>query len=62
MWTALLHDISKRGLPEIVGKDHTHPFTGGAVVLKIFYRLGLIKCNKADLDQVLAQIEQSVHT
>jgi hypothetical protein len=62
MWTALLHDISKRGLPELVGKDHTHPFTGGALVLKIFYRLGLITCKKTNLDLVIQKIEYSVRT
>ena len=61
MWTALLHDISKRGQPEFAGKDHTHPFTGGAVILQIFKRLGFIECDQADLDTVLGLIEASIH-
>ena len=32
-WAALLHDISKRGEPEFKGRDHTHPFSGGHIVL-----------------------------
>ena len=42
MWTALLHDIGKRGPPEFEGRDHTHPFVSGMIVLKIFHRLGFL--------------------
>jgi hypothetical protein len=41
-WSALLHDISKRGPPEFNGCDHTHPFVGAKVVLKIFHRFGFL--------------------
>ena len=42
LWAALLHDISKRNLPEFYGKDHIHPFTSARAVLKIFYRYGIL--------------------
>ena len=69
-WTALLHDIGKRGPPEFVGRDHTHPFVSGMIVLKIFHRLGFlqadldqngIQLNEANLQEVYNLIEQSVH-
>ena len=41
-WTAILHDIAKRGRPEFASRDHTHPFAGGLAVLKIFHRLGFL--------------------
>ena len=41
-WAALLHDIAKRGKPEFLGRDHTHPFAGGIMVLKIFHRIGFL--------------------
>ena len=42
IWSALLHDIAKRSTPEFFGKDHTHPFAGGLVVLKVFHRIGFL--------------------
>ena len=42
LWAALLHDIKKLGPPNFNGKDHLHPFKGGAAVLIIFERLGII--------------------
>ena len=36
LWATLLHDISKRGKPLIVGKDYIHPFKSGWQTLKIF--------------------------
>ena len=41
-WACLLHDIKKLGSPFIQGKDHMHPFKGGAAVLEIFKRLGCL--------------------
>jgi hypothetical protein len=67
-WAALFHDITKRGLPEFSGCDHTHPFTGGMQILKIFHRLGFldekhpgsqIKLQER-LDHVYELIESSV--
>jgi hypothetical protein len=43
-WACLLHDIKKEGPPIIQGKDHMHPFKGGAAVIEIFKRLGCLKC------------------
>ena len=69
-WSALLHDIGKRGPPEFEGRDHTHPFVSGMIVLKIFHRLGFlqadldqngIQLNEANLHEVYNLIEQSVH-
>ena len=34
-WASLLHDISKRSLPTIDGKDHIHPFTSAVTCLEI---------------------------
>jgi hypothetical protein len=42
-WACLLHDIKKEGQPLIYGKDHIHPFKGGAAVIEIFKRLGCLK-------------------
>ena len=36
LWAALLHDISKRGKPVLIGKDYIHPFKSGWQTLKIF--------------------------
>ena len=41
-WASLLHDVTKRGHPEILGKDHVHPFTGGGFVLEFLHRSGMI--------------------
>ena len=42
-WAVLLHDIAKRGSPELIGKDHVHPFMSGKAVLELFKEKGLIK-------------------
>jgi hypothetical protein len=67
-WAALLHDISKRGLPEFSGRDHTHPFAGGLQVLKIFHRLGFLNdqfifkdVDPEQLERVYDLIEKSIH-
>ena len=67
-WSALLHDISKRGLPEFSGRDHTHPFAGGMQVLRIFHRLGFLDAqfpergvDAEQLQRVYELIEQSIH-
>ena len=41
-WAALFHDIKKRSLPLIKGRDHVHPFTSAAATLRIFNKLGII--------------------
>ena len=42
LWGVFFHDISKRGLPEVIGKDPVHPFNSAYSSLKIFQRLFLI--------------------
>ena len=42
LWAGLLHDITKRGMPIVEGKDHIHPFTGSSAVLTILLRLEMI--------------------
>lgn len=62
-WAALLHDVSKRGAPEINGKDHIHPFVSGAAVLEIFRDLGFIqlesKVHELEFDKVIQLIMDS---
>ena len=41
-WTALVHDIRKRGNPVLVGKDHIHPFISAVTILDAFERMGII--------------------
>ena len=41
-WAALLHDISKRSVPTIQGKDHIHPFTSAVTTIDILRKLKLI--------------------
>ena len=67
-WSALLHDIAKRGKPEFCGRDHTHPFAGGLAVLKIFKRIGFLDSQFSDiqvkdesLEEVYELIERSLH-
>ena len=42
-WASLLHDICKRGEPDIIARDHIHPFISAEAVLIIFRHLGIIK-------------------
>ena len=52
MWAALLHDISKRCMPDFEGKDHVHPFISALTTLKIFVHLKIIKLeNQAQIDE-----------
>ena len=50
-WAALLHDICKRGEPEIVARDHIHPFISAEAVLIIFRHLGIIKIEGKQQEQ-----------
>lgn len=65
MWAALLHDISKRSIPLLHGKDHVHPFMSGVSALEIFDRLNILPASSADdtnrekMEQVKALISQS---
>ena len=47
-WAALFHDISKRGIPEICGRDHIHPFVSGATTLETLKHMGILKINKEE--------------
>ena len=47
-WASLLHDIAKLSLPNIKGKDHTHPFKSASVVIDVFLELGMIKSPKME--------------
>ena len=58
-WSALLHDICKRGTPIILGKDHIHPFVSAAATLEIFAKLGIIQAEKEDIDKVCQLILNS---
>ena len=68
-WATLLHDIAKRGEPAMKGRDHTHPFAGGMMLLKVFKRLGFLEAdmehhgglNNDNLDKALELIERSCH-
>ena len=42
LWSALLHDINKRGTPIFDGRDHIHPFQSAREVLDIFQELGIL--------------------
>ena len=42
-WAALLHQISKRGSPTILGRDHCHAFKSAESTIRILMRLGLIE-------------------
>lgn len=41
-WAALFHDIKKRSVPEIQGRDHVHSFVSAGLTLEIFQRIGII--------------------
>lgn len=55
-WAALLHDIRKRSLPELVGKDHVHPFTSAASTLISMHSMGVIKLANADEEGRFARL------
>ena len=42
LWAGLLHNISKREAPEIVGNDNIQAFMSAATTLKIFKDMGLV--------------------
>jgi hypothetical protein len=42
-WATIFHDISKRAKPEIVGRDHIHPFVSAATTLETFKHLGIFE-------------------
>jgi len=42
-WACLLHDIAKRGAPNICGRDYTHAFRSAATSLEIFRQLGVLQ-------------------
>ena len=48
-WASLLHDISKRSVPIIEGKDHIHPFTSAVTTIEILQRLNLIPSMEAKI-------------
>ncbi len=59
MWSCFLHDISKRGSPLIIGKDHVHPFNCAATTIKIFQRLKFITDGEERVSELLAKIKSS---
>ena len=62
-WAALMHDISKRGKPEITGRDHIHPFVSGGTTLETFKHMQILKVNEEDEEKftnLLKLIEESV--
>ena len=38
-----MHDLAKKSKPEIVGKDHVHPFMSGISCIEIFEQNGMIE-------------------
>ena len=43
LWSALLHDIKKRGCPEFDSRDPIHPFVSGKESLGLFQELDILK-------------------
>ena len=41
-WACLLHNISKRGSPLIMGRDHCQAFRSATTALKVFEQLGIL--------------------
>ena len=63
-WSALLHDICKRGMPLFQGADHIHAFASGAALLRIFRHFGIFKIEgenqEQEFDRLMDLIAQSV--
>ena len=41
-WAALFHDITKRGAPDFIGKDHVHPFNSAMATLLVFKEMNIL--------------------
>ena len=63
-WAALFHDISKRSVPTLEGKDHIHPFISGATTLQILEEKGIIELvteeDRLNFEQLIQLIHESV--
>lgn len=60
-WAALLHDISKRGQPEIQGKDHIHPFVSAATTLEILREFGFIRLENELQEEEFQKVIDLIH-
>ena len=58
LWGCLLHDIAKRGPPEMNTKDPVHPFISCGKALRIFNRLGWI-IHPEHVESIIAIINSS---